>query len=117
MSSYLLVPEAVFRTPHGFVRDIRCHCLALHCQRNSHDLDICVLHMLVEVLHHSPLHMLVEGWLRTLLVVLPSASRAVPHTLGRLVRTQPAMVLLGKVDVLAMPLASLGLVVVVLGGR
>ncbi len=52
-----------------------------------------------------------------LLVVAPSALRAVLHTLGRLVHTRPVVVLLGQVDVLASPLASLGLVVVVLGGR
>ncbi len=72
--------------------------------------------MLVGVPRHLPLHML-EGWLRTLLVVAPSALRAVPHMLGRLVCTRPAVVLLGQMDVLAMQLASLGLVVVDLGGR
>ena len=111
---------AAFRTLHSFVRDIRCHCLAGHGHHDSRVLDIRVLrvlHMLVEVPRHSPLHMLVAGWLRTLLVVAPSASRAVPRTLGRSVRTRPAVVLLGQVDVLAMPLALLRLVVVVLGGR
>ena len=109
-----------FRTLHGFVRDIRCRCLALHGHRDSRGLDILVLRvlrMLVEVLRHSPFRMLVEGWLRTLLVVAPPASRAVQCTLGRPVRTQPAVVLLVQVDALAMPLALLGLVVVVLGGQ
>ncbi len=98
MRLYLLVPEAAFRTPHGFVRDIRCHCLALHGHRDSRVLVIHifrVLHILAEVPRHSPLHMLVEGWLCTLLVGAPLASWAVPHTLGLSVRTRPVVVLLG----------------------
>ncbi len=75
----------------GFVRNI------FDLLLNYHVLDIPVLlalHMLAEVLHHLSLRMLVEGWLRTLLVVVPLASRAVECTLGRSVRRQPAVVLL-----------------------
>ncbi len=82
------MPLAAFQTPHGFVYNSRCHCLAVHGHRDSRDLDIlilCVLHMLVEVLHHLLLHMLVEGWLRTLLVGAPLALRVVEYTIGRLV--------------------------------
>ncbi len=119
MGSHLLVPVAAFRTPYGFVRDSRCHYLARLGYRDIHVLDICVprvLHMLVEVPRHLPLHVLVEGWLRTLLVTALLASQTVARTFGRSGRTQPVVALLGRVDVLAAPLASLGLVVVVLGG-
>ncbi len=111
---------AAFRMLHGFVRNIRCRCLALHGHCDSRGLDILVLRVLrilVEVLRHSPLHMLVEGWLHTLLVGMLLASRVVARTLRRSGRTQLVVALLGQVVVLAMPLASSGLVGVDLGGR
>ena len=112
MSLLRLVPAVAFRTLPGFVHNILG--LRLDC-RDLLDILLLVLHMLVAMLHHLLLHMLVEGWLYTLLGVAPPVSRVVGHTLARLVRTQPAVVLLAQLVLLAMPLASLGLVAGVLG--
>ncbi len=106
------------RTLHGFSRDTRCHCLALHGHRDSRGLLVRrVLRMLVEGLRHSSLHMPVEGWLHTLLVGMPLASRAVARTRRRSGRTQSVAALLGLAVVPAMRLVTSELAGVDLGGR
>ena len=107
-----LVPAVGFR----MLRSLACDILGLHFDlRIVLNVLLLNLHMMVVELLHLPLHMLVEGWPHTLLVAVMRVLREVAHTLGWMVRTQLAVVLVVSVLKLVMLLAWLVLVAVGLG--